>query len=126
MRLLTPLILILALIIGLGAWTNDLLEDSARELSQQIEVISGQIAEESWEEAVKHTNKLEETWEKEARWWPIFLEHQEIDNIEFALARTKEYVASENSSLARGHLSELKLMIEHIPEKEAVNLKNIL
>ena len=48
MRLLTPLILILALIIGLGAWTNDLLEDSARELSQQIEVISGQIAEESW------------------------------------------------------------------------------
>lgn len=126
MRLLTPLILIFALIIGLGAWTNDLLEDSAHELSQQIEVISGQIAEERWEEAVKHTIKLEEIWKEEARWWPIFLEHQEIDNIEFSLARIKEYVASENRPLARGQLAELKLMIEHIPEKEAVNLKNIL
>ena len=56
----------------------------------------------------------------------IILDHQEIDNIEFSLAKIKEYVASRDLPLALGQLSELKLMIEHIPRKEAVNLENIL
>jgi hypothetical protein len=49
-----------------------------------------------------------------------------MDNIEFSLAKVKAYVSSHNQALALGQLEELKLMLKHIPEKEALNIKNIL
>ena len=80
---------------------------------------------ERWDLAQVQSQELESTWAQKAKWWPIFLDHQEMDNIEFSLARIKGYVGCQDNSLSLGQLSELRLMIEHLPCKEAVNLKNI-
>ena len=125
MRLLTTLAVILALIIGMSAWFNHSLQTSSDDLTRQIQLVSSTIRQQDWETAVKHSEKLEKLWEQKAKWWPVFLDHQEMDNIEFSLARVKEYVTSKDDALSLGQLSELKLMIEHIPRKEAVNLTNI-
>ncbi|MBP8818915.1 MAG: DUF4363 family protein [Syntrophomonadaceae bacterium] len=125
MRLLTTLAVILALIIGMSAWFNHSLQTSSDDLTRQIQLVSSTIRQQDWETAVKHSEKLEKLWEQKAKWWPVFLDHQEMDNIEFSLARVKEYVTSQDDALSLGQLSELKLMIEHIPRKEAVNLENI-
>jgi predicted ABC-type ATPase len=125
MRLLTTLTVILALVIGMGIWFNHSLQTSSGDLTRQIQLVSSTIRQQDWETAVKHSEKLEKLWEQKAKWWPVFLDHQEMDNIEFSLARVKEYVTSKDDALSLGQLSELKLMIEHIPRKEAVNLTNI-
>jgi hypothetical protein len=75
------------------------------------------------ETALEHTAKMEKNWAQSARWWPVFLDHEEMDNIEFSLAKVKAYVSSHNQALALGQLEELKLMLKHIPEKEALNIK---
>ena len=126
MRLLASLLAILLVVLAAGYWTNHSLQQSTKDLSRQIERVSQEIKQEQWEASQKQNQQLERTWQEKARWWPIILDHQEIDNIEFSLAKVKEYVASRNLPLALGQLSELKLMIEHIPRKEAVNLENIL
>ncbi|NLX02605.1 MAG: DUF4363 family protein [Syntrophomonadaceae bacterium] len=126
MRILTFLGLTMALIISMGFWSNHSLQESTRELSRQIEQVSHAIEEGEWENAREQTGNLEKIWLQKARWWPVFLDHQEMDNINFSLAKFKEYVASQNEALSKGQLSELKLMIEHIPQKEELNLKNIL
>ncbi len=126
MRLLASLLAILLVVLAAGYWTNHSLQQSTKDLSRQIERVSQEIKQEQWEAAQKQNQHLEKTWQEKARWWPIILDHQEIDNIEFSLAKIKEYVASRDLPLALGQLSELKLMIEHIPRKEAVNLENIL
>ncbi|NLX03143.1 MAG: DUF4363 family protein [Syntrophomonadaceae bacterium] len=125
MRLLATLAVILALVIGMGAWFNHSLQTSSDDLTGQIEMLSSTIRQQDWETAVEHSENLEKLWEQKAKWWPVFLDHQEMDNIEFSLARVKEYVTSQDDALSLGQLSELKLMIEHIPRKEAVNLENI-
>ena len=125
MRLLTTLAVILALVIGMGAWFNHSLQTSSDDLTGQIKLLSSTIRQQDWETAVEHSENLEKLWEQKAKWWPVFLDHQEMDNIEFSLARVKEYVTSQDDALSLGQLSELKLMIEHIPRKEAVNLENI-
>jgi len=125
MRLLSTLAAILALVIGTGIWFNHSLQTSSDDLTRQIQLVSSTIRQQDWETAVKHSEKLEKLWKQKAKWWPVFLDHQEMDNIEFSLARVKEYVTSEDDALSLGQLSELKLMIEHIPRKEAVNLENI-
>ncbi len=126
MRLLITLLIILAVVISFGVWTNQSLAASARDLTHQIDAIANEVQNNRWAGAVAKTNALKKTWGKKATWWPMILEHQEIDNIEFSLARVREYVAARSNPLARGQLSELKLMINHIPRKEELTLQNIL
>ena len=126
MRLLVSLAITLSMILALGFWSNHSLQASTDELTRNIDRISMSIEDERWGTAQMQTDKLEKIWQEKARWWPIFLDHQEMDNIEFSMARVKEYVASQDNPLARGQLSELRLMIKHIPKKEAVNIENIL
>ena len=114
------------MIIALGFWSNYSLQASTEELTHNIDQISISIENQRWEAARVQTDKFEKIWQDKARWWPIIMDHQEMDNIEFSLARFKEYVNCQDNSLARGQLSELRLMIRHIPQKEAVTIKNIL
>lgn len=55
----------------------------------------------------------------------FFLDHQEIDNIQFTMTKTREYIANENTPLSCAHLAELKLMIKHVPKKESLTIENI-
>lgn len=126
MRLLISLAISLSLILTLGFWSNYSLQASTDEMTRNIDRIIISIENERWGAAQTQTDQLEKIWQDKARWWPIFLDHQEMDNIEFSLARFKAYVASQDNSLAQGQLSELRLMIKHIPQKEAVNIENIL
>jgi hypothetical protein len=108
-----------------GFWINHWLLDSSLHLVGQAEAVSRQVEAGDWSEALAEAEMLERKWEQEAKWWPVFLEHQEMDNIEFALTRCQEYVSSQDHALAMGQLAEIRLMIEHIPSKEEVNLINI-
>lgn len=126
MRLLAGLLVVVAAVIGLGLWVNHSLDDAAKLMDGHIKQISEEINQANWDEAYNKTIKLEQTWNQKEKWWPIVLEHQEMDNIEFSLAKAKEYVKSKDKVLSLGQFSELKLMILHLPEKETVNLKNIL
>ena len=126
MRLLISLIIVLASVVGLSFWINDSLQSSTEHLTKQIDMVMVEIQDGRWETAVRHTADIEKYWTKSARWWPIFLDHQEMDNIEFSLAKVKAYVNSHNPALSLGQLEELSLMLKHIPEKEALNIKNIL
>ncbi|MEG6615586.1 DUF4363 family protein [Peptococcaceae bacterium 1198_IL3148] len=126
MRLLVSLILIFSIFIGLGAWSNHALTTSAKEFAKEIDIIVVTAQQDQWDAAYQKIQHLRKRWDKQAAWWPIILDHQEIDNIEFALVKTAEYIKSNNKELSFGQLAELKLMIEHIPEKEAVTITNIL
>lgn len=126
MKLLGSITVILILIVSGGFWINQELQISSNELVNHVDKVSEAIQTSNWDTAVEQTQDLEKTWEHEAKWWPVFLEHQEMDNIEFSMAKLKEYVASNNSALSLGQLSEIRLMIEHIPKKEKVSLENIL
>ncbi|MEQ8201051.1 MAG: DUF4363 family protein [Syntrophomonadaceae bacterium] len=125
MRLLIGVLATLIILISSGIWINDWLSDSSDHLVEQIEAVSRQVEAGDWSAASAEVGQLERKWDKEAKWWPVFMEHQEIDNIEFSLARCKEYVSSQDHALAAGQLSEIRLMIEHIPRKEEINIENI-
>ncbi len=99
MRLLMSLAITLIAILGLGFWTNYSLQASTDELTCNIDQLSTEIESERWEAAQMQTEKLEKIWQEKARWWPIFLDHQEMDNINFSLARVKAYVASQDNAL---------------------------
>lgn len=126
MRMLTIIGVILGLLIGAGSWINYALQDAAERLSSRVEQVSVELKRGDWSAARRGSEQMQSSWKQDARWWPVVLDHQEIDNIEFTMARTGEYVNNKDLALAQGQLAELKLMVEHIPRKEMVNLENIL
>ncbi|MDD2554588.1 MAG: DUF4363 family protein [Desulfotomaculaceae bacterium] len=125
MRLFLVLIIIFAIIVSFSFWTNHMLQASAGEILQKIEQIEQGMENNQWEQARAATAELEETLDKKAKWWPLVLNHQEIDNIEFSMVKAGEYITTKNTTHSWAQLSELKLMIRHIPEKESLTLENI-
>ncbi|MCW2279392.1 DUF4363 family protein [Heliophilum fasciatum] len=126
MRLLIGLLIAFIATVGLGIWVDHRLDSDTEALLQHVEQIHQEVEQDQWQSASTDTSDLQEKWSTQAKWWNMVMLHQEIDNIEFALARVQEYVASQNRALSLGQLSELRLMLKHIPEKEAISLKNIL
>lgn len=114
------------MVVGTGVWINYSLHEASGRLAGKVQMVSADIRQDNWPAARRDSDQMKALWKKDARWWPVVLDHQEIDNIEFSIARTTEYVKNQDQALAQGQLSELKLMVEHIPRKEAINLENIL
>lgn len=126
MKTLIAMLAVLGLVVGGGIWSNNRLETSAHTLNTQVNKVMADVGDEQWTSAQSGVRRLNQEWHRQGKWWPVFLDHQEMDNIDFALARAEKYVYTRDRALALGEFSELRSMIEHLPEKEAVNMKNIL
>lgn len=125
MRLLSALVGLILVIVFLGFWVNHSLEATAKELTHNVNQVTREIKEANWDKAGKRIAAMEEDWKRINKWWPVVLDHQEMDNIEFSLAKAKAYIEEKEMVLSLGQLSELKLMILHLPEREALTLRNI-
>lgn len=126
MRFLATLLIIFAGIIGGAFWTICSLQTSTNELAKQIVEVNEEITNGDWDAASSKMEAVQEKWQDKTKWWPIFLNHEEMDLIEFSLAKAKAYVHSQDQALALGQLSELRRMVVHIYEKEQLNMENIL
>jgi len=111
--------------VGLGFYTIDRFQGNATQMLDEIGRTETAIFAARWDEAAASIDNIKRAWEKHQRWWNVFIDHDEIDNIDTALTRTEQYVKARERVLATGELAVLKLMLEHIPEKERVSLKNI-
>jgi len=57
--------------------------------------------------------------------WTVFLDHEEIDNIDTSLVRISKYIETKNTSMAMSEIAVLRQFVKHIPENESLSLKNI-
>lgn len=126
MKLFSALIVMVVLIVSLGLWINHSLELAAQELTHHLDQVIREVNRSDWPQANNHVEAMERDWKQIGKWWPVFMNHQEIDNIEFSLAKAKEYIVSKDKVESLAQLSELRLMILHLPKKEAITLENIL
>lgn len=125
MKVMTAVAGVMLLVLGLGIYTLRAYSDTAVEMVAKINRAEQAVAGGEWDRAVKSIGDMRRDWDQHKRWWALFIHHQEIDNIDIALTRAEEYIRSRESSLAAGELAILKLLLQHIPEKERVQLKNI-
>ncbi len=120
------LLLLISLIVSLGYGSYHLLQKGSTELLLPVERIKESVLREDWLSAEKHFRKAVNTWQRENKYWPMLINHQEMDNIEECLNSLKSHLHYKNSNEAVAELYNLIFYIKHIPEKESLNLKNIL
>ncbi|HWJ03565.1 MAG TPA: DUF4363 family protein [Verrucomicrobiae bacterium] len=115
---------VLLLVLSWAAY--GLVDSAARQLSQSFEQVEQSVSSEKWDLARENLNLAHDQWETTKQWWSILLDHQEIDNIDISISRLEKYVETHGLSLSLGEVSTLKMLVEHISDKEKMNLKNVL
>lgn len=126
MRIVAAVTLLFSMMVLTGIWTSYTLGNTSTELVALLEELKEDLSAKQWDRAQEKVISLEKTWKTKTDWWPIILDHQSVDQVDIAMARLKEFVAVQDESLTRGQLSELKLLLKRIYDREKVNLENIL
>ncbi len=83
------------------------------------------IADDNWDEAYKASIDFTEKWTNYSKKIKLYLNHQEIDNIEMELKKLPQYIKemTKDESLASVHV--LKFLVDHISELEKIKIQNI-
>lgn len=83
------------------------------------------ISEEKWDKAYKTSMDFTNQWEKRSKVIKLFVNHQEIDNIEMELWKLPQYVKENTKDEALASVHVLKFLLKHISNLEKVNIQNI-
>ncbi|WP_418792008.1 DUF4363 family protein [Phosphitispora sp. TUW77] len=126
MKVVVSTIVILALLLGFGTYSYYYLDSTADELLSMAEQIEADVANDDWQQAGTNFSKLHAIWEKTITKWTILIDHVELDQINISMSRTKKFMDTRDISGFMSEMAQLKLLIKHIPETEALNIKNVL
>jgi hypothetical protein len=116
----------LLIIILLGTSSHHYLKQNSHRLCSQISRIDQALSARRWPLAGRQMAVLKQQWRRTGSVWSVFIHHQELDNIENALARLEKAIFSHDYPGSQMSSGELRHFLQHIPQRENFTLVNIL
>ena len=125
-KVIGSLIILTAIIIALGMFTQKKLYIDSTNLGSAIEEIQNCAREGKWDRAAAILDQVVKDWGKIKKTWSSLIDHQEIDNIDVTLSRLRPLLEARDTSSALSEASALSRYIKHIPEREKLSIDNLL
>ena len=121
------LILIISIIVVVffGMYEVKYLDESSSYILSDIDYCRNAIENNNFEIAKSHIENVENTWQELNNIWSIFVDHDEIGNIDEELLQFKVYIEEENKEEAILACKELKRIITHSVEKQKLSVANV-
>lgn len=119
------LIVVTAILIISGIWEMDYFNDSSQYVLSDINYIKNAVENNNFKMAKDHVAELNNTWDGVKKVWAMFIEHDEIDDIEEAMLKFKSYVAIQNKEESIVYAESLDNLFRHISERETINIPNV-
>ncbi|MFA5882196.1 MAG: DUF4363 family protein [Eubacteriales bacterium] len=126
MKVLIAAMVIFVVLVGFATFASYYLNNTANTLFIGAESVEKSVDARDWQQAEKNFSQLNSSWNRTSPKWTTLIDHQELDNINISMSKAKKYMDTKDLPGSKTELAELKLLFKHIPEKEALNLKNIL
>jgi len=126
MRIYIAVILLLAAVLAFSLYSVDSLHRDVRAMTSGFDRMEKSIEDGRWDAAAEGLAEVRRNWSGSKDRWAIIIDHREIDDIDMAITRITKYIDMRDQPLAAGEAAILEQLFMHIPEKEKVNLKNIL
>ena len=101
-------------------YTKQSIEEASTMLGNLREEIN--TNEDKLEESI---NKIYETWDERVNKLSYFIEHNELEKVETSLTRIKSYIQVGDLNMAIASIDETNFILNHIKEKNSLNLQNI-
>ena len=125
MKQVIILIVAILLLIFAGIYEISYLKNSSKYLLSDINYSKQYINEENFYLAKEHYNALKETWENLRDPWGIFIDHDEVGEMDEALLAYKSYLDKEQEIDAYVEICEIERIVNHIVEKQEVKIGNV-
>ncbi|PKM47256.1 MAG: hypothetical protein CVV03_04550 [Firmicutes bacterium HGW-Firmicutes-8] len=126
MKIVIAALIIFMVLVGFAAFSFYYLSNTANTLLTDVESVEKSVQAKDWQQAEKKFGELDLSWERTSGIWARLIDHQELDNINITMSRIEKFIETKNLTGFMPESAELKLLFKHIPEKEALNLENIL
>lgn len=88
--------------------------------------IMADIREEKLTAGLKKTHDLDQSWDELAVWLEMLVDHGATDDVRYALSRLIAALEEEDAATAMVYAGELEGTIEHVYERQALTVENIL
>lgn len=125
LKVLLSLLFLVVLVVGASFYMDRILRSTTQEMESQISQVESSSWSGDWKNAETHLEKVIKDWDGTRKTLSVLTEHAEIDQIDAALSRMKQYVRTKDLSPALAEASALKQLIRHIPQKESLNWENL-
>ena len=125
MKAIAIVILVISLIFFGSYISANFLTSSSNDVIISLNSLEKIVRDGKWDNTNNGISSVNNKWKQIKNKWAVLLDHQEIDNIEISLSKMNEYVKARALSQSLAEISSLKLLIGHIPEKEALSLGNV-
>jgi hypothetical protein len=119
-------LVIAALIICSGIFSQNYLDRTAAELLASLQTIKNDMEHNSWEASLANCVAFNKSWQPVRENWVLFIDHNQINNIETRLARLGELLKARQQSEAAAEISEIIILLQQIPESERLTWRNIM
>ena len=118
-------IIIVMLIVGIDIVSNNYLKDSVQILTTDL----GQLRENTKnEDEEKEQEKIEEIlnkWEEKYERLAYFIEHNELEKVKTKIINVKSNIEMKDKDQTIQNIDETIYLLEHIRDKDSLNLKDI-
>ena len=94
-------------------------------LDNTQEVIEGIRAGEM-KKAMKKSQEMDVSWDKQAVWLEMMVDHRSTDEVRYAFSRLIAALEQEDSVTAMVYACELEGAIEHVYERQALTVENVI
>lgn len=117
------IILLIVVIVVIGnVISQNILKEDSQNLIEKLEILQGELHEES---AKQKVDELCELWEETEEKWSIIVLHQELDSIKTAILGVKSGIESGDLDYSYQQIENSIFLVGHIKEKGALKWKNI-
>jgi hypothetical protein len=120
------LLLLLTCLIAFGVWSAHKINSEAQSLLVLTDHIRQSLDVRDYPEAQRHCGLLLDQWNGYHRYWTLLISHQEMDHIFESMSKLNQFLRFGDEVDSWAELDTLVHFIKHIPEKESLNIQNLV
>ena len=84
------------------------------------------IRSDELEKAMKKAQEMDVSWDKQAKWLEMMVDHSSTDEVRYAFSRLLAALEQEDAATAMVYACELEGALEHVYERQELTIENII
>ncbi len=126
MKQVVVMIICIVIVVVSGVCEIKYLSKSSLYLMSDMEYIQNAINNNNYDLAISQSETTYNSWSDIKKVWNIFVNHEEIDDIETAMIDLKEHLKFENKEESLVAIEKIKSDLEHTVKRQKLSIDNIL
>ena len=124
-QVIISVVCIAILVIG-GTAEIKYLNKSASYLSYDIEYIKNAIINDNYDFAKEQLNNTKNNWEAQKKIWHIFVNNEEIENIDESIVELEEYINNQMKEESIVEVSKLISLIKYSANLQRLSIETVI